>query len=304
EVSMLDTTLALHLMRAVDEGTHVLLVGDADQLPSVSAGNVLHDIISSRAFPTTELDTIFRQAQDSAIVRNAHKIKHGDFPELPPHPTDFYFIEKSELEEVRDEIVSLVTKRIPKEFGFSPKDDVQVMAPLYKTKAGVTELNEQIQNVLNPKSSKKNEIRVGFTVFREGDRVMQLRNNYDKDVYNGDVGVITGVTNGENLEVSVAYSSSALRSEAPVIYKNDEVREITLAYAVSVHKSQGSEYPVVVMPVVTSHFIMLQRNLLYTAVTRAKKLVILVGQKKAVFIALKNDKPQKRYSGLVNQLSK
>ncbi len=299
EASMLDSFLALHLLKAIKPGAHLLLVGDADQLPSVQAGNVLHDIIESGRFPVISLDVIFRQAKESAIIQNAHKIKNGVFPQLLPHPTDFYLFEIEDLEDVANEIVSLVTDRLPKQFKLDAKKDIQVMAPLYKTKSGVTELNKLIQAQLNPKSHKKNEVKYGFTVFREGDRVMQLRNNYEKDVYNGDVGIIVGIESGDNIRLLVEFPDKP----APKEYKDDQVRELTLAYAVSVHKSQGSEYPAVVMPITTSHYIMLQRNLLYTAVTRAKKLVVLVGSKRAIHIALNNDKPQKRYSGLARQIA-
>ncbi len=299
EASMLDSFLALHLLKAIKPGAHLLLVGDADQLPSVQAGNVLHDIIESGRFPVTSLDVIFRQAKESAIIQNAHRIKNGVFPQLLPHPTDFYLFEIEDLEDVANEIVSLVTTRLPKQFKLDPKKDIQVMAPLYKTKSGVIELNKLIQAQLNPKSHKKNEVKYGFTIFREGDRVMQLKNNYEKDVYNGDVGIIVGIENGDNIKLLVEFPDKL----APKEYKDDQVRELTLAYAVSVHKSQGSEYPAVVMPITTSHYIMLQRNLLYTAVTRAKKLVVLVGSKRAIHIALNNDKPQKRYSGLARQIA-
>ncbi len=293
EVSMLDTFLALFVLRAIEPGTHLLLVGDSDQLPSVQAGNILADLINCKQFPVIKLNTIFRQAQQSAIIRNAHKIREGEFPELPKHPTDFYFFSTETPEEALETVVDLVTKRIPKEFKFNPLLDIQVMAPLYKTTAGVNAINQRIQEVLNPASYKKNEVKYGMQILREGDRVMQLKNDYDKEVYNGDIGTITGVEVGKNTMVTVSFSDSRT-----VIFQDEEIKELTLAYAVSVHKSQGSEFSVVVMPVLTSHYIMLQRNLLYTGVTRAKKLVILVGQKRAIFIALQNDKPQKRYSGL------
>ena len=293
EVSMLDTFLALNLIRAIKPGTHLLLVGDADQLPSVQAGNVLHDLIASNQFRTIKLTEIFRQAQDSAIIRNAHRIQHGQFPELPAHPTDFYLFNHDDIGEVAEQIVELVTSRIPKQFKYDPRNEIQVMAPLYKTKAGVTELNAQLQAKLNPKSNQKNEVKLSFQTLREGDRVMQLRNNYEKEVFNGDIGTVVGIENKDNIKLTVEFADLG-----NVEYKNEQVRELTLAYAVSVHKSQGSEYPVVVMPIITSHYIMLQRNLLYTGVTRARKLVILVGTKKAIYIALNNDKPQHRYTGL------
>jgi exodeoxyribonuclease V alpha subunit len=298
ESSMLDLQLTHYLLQALAHGTHLLLVGDADQLPSVQAGNILADLISSEKFPVTALRTIFRQAQGSAIIENAHRIRDGEFPKVLPHPTDFYLFPADDLEQARQEIVSLVTDRIPSQFGYQPLKDIQVLAPLYKTLAGVAQLNNDIQDRLNPNRRGRFEIKFGNQVFRENDRVMQLRNNYDKDVFNGEVGIIQSIqkVDGET-RILIRFDDRV------VDYEFDELRELTLAYAVSVHKSQGSEYPVVVMPILTSHYIMLQRNLLYTAVTRAKKLVVLVGSKRAIFIALNNDKPQLRYSGLVERLN-
>lgn len=305
EVSMLDVFLANHLLRAVAPGTHILLVGDADQLPSVQAGNVLHDLIASNQFPTVELKTIFRQVAGSTIVQNAHRIRSGQFPELPKDDTDFYFFEEAELEGAANMVVELVTHRIPSKFGFSARRDIQVLSPLYKTMAGVSELNRRLQKSINPAARGQAEVNFGSMIFRQSDRVMQLKNNYEKGVFNGDLGEIKSVArSGGKITISVEYPD-VLKSDGFVVtYTDDEVREITLAYAVSVHKSQGSEYPVVVMPVTTSHYIMLQRNLLYTAVTRAKQLVVLVGTKRAIFIALKNDKPQLRYTGLIERLKK
>ena len=304
EVSMLDTFLAHQLVKAIRPGAHLLLVGDADQLPSVQAGNVLADLIGSKRFPTVELKTIFRQAQKSAIVQNAHRIRKGQFPSLPPHPTDFYLFEKDSIEDAAGEIVQLVTERIPAKFKFDPQEDVQVLAPLYKTAAGVSELNRRLQETLNPPKPGRGEVKLGWQTLREGDRVMQLKNNYDKEVFNGDIGKIVDVQHrsgdkGDEMRVRFPEQDGG----RVVTYEGDAVRELTLAYATSVHKSQGSEYPVVVMPILTSHYIMLQRNLLYTAITRAKKLVVLVGSKRALFIALGNDKPQLRYTGLRQRLA-
>lgn len=303
ECSMLDVILAHHLVSALSPGTHLLLVGDADQLPSVQAGNVLADLISSGSFPMIELKTIFRQAQESAIILNAHRIKKGFFPKFLSHPTDFYLFPEDDLEQAGQLIVDLVAERIPRQFGFNSKNDIQVLAPLYKTKAGVSELNKNLQEMLNPPMSSKNELKFGFQTFREGDRVMQLSNNYEKEVFNGEVGKIVEIKKTQKgYEVLVRFNNSTSLSGCIVSYQTDDLKELTLAYAVSVHKSQGSEYPVVVMPILTSHYIMLQRNLLYTAVTRAKELVVLVGSKKALYIALKNDQPQLRYSGLKQRL--
>lgn len=300
EASMLDMDLMYKLVCAINPGTHIIFVGDADQLPSVQAGNILSDLIRSKAFPTVELQTIFRQGKESSIISNSHRIKQGVFPEFLDHPTDFYLFEEDNVERVGQTIVELVTERIPQGMNIA-SDQIQVLAPLYKTAAGVSALNENIQNVLNPASRTRNELQFGYQTYREGDRVMQLRNNYEKEVFNGEVGRIISIEKkGKDIKVKVRFDEGEYYKD--VIYEGEEIRELTLAYALSVHKSQGSEYPAVVMPVVTSHFIMLQRNLLYTAVTRAKNLVVLVGSKKAMFIALGNDKPQLRYSGLGQRL--
>jgi len=303
EVSMLDTFVMKALIAAVKPGSHIFLVGDADQLPSVQAGNVLSDIIHSKRFPVVTLTQVFRQAQESDIIMNAHRIKEGMGPEFKTENTDFYFIEVDTVEDARASIVDLVSNRIPTEFGFNPYEDIQVLAPLYKTPAGVSQLNIDLQQTLNPKKRGKNEIPFGYTMFREGDRVMQLKNNYEKDVFNGDVGIVRDISVFDGSpEVSVSFGSGY--QVHTVKYAREELMELTLAYAASVHKSQGSEYPVVVMPMVTSHYIMLQRNLLYTGITRAKNLVMLVGQKKALYMALKNDTPMKRYSGLKKRLER
>lgn len=301
EVSMLDTFVMYALVNAVKLGSHILFVGDGDQLPSVQAGNVLSDIISSQRFPVVTLSQIFRQAKESDIIVNAHRIKNGQSPILCASETDFYFIDVVTAEEARGKIIEIVSETIPEKFGFVPQDDIQVLSPLYKTPAGVTILNKDLQDVLNPKSRSKRELIFGYSIFREGDRVMQLRNNYEKDVFNGDVGSIRDITvlNGSP-QVTVSFGSGF--QVKTVRYEYDEMNELTLSYAASVHKSQGSEYPVVVMPMITSHYIMLQRNLLYTGITRAKSLVYLVGQKKALFMALKNDKPLNRYTGLAKRL--
>ncbi|PJA38317.1 hypothetical protein CO180_03815 [candidate division WWE3 bacterium CG_4_9_14_3_um_filter_41_6] len=303
EVSMLDTFVMKALVDAVAPGTHVLFVGDSDQLPSVQAGNVLSDIIESKKFPVVTLTQIFRQAEKSDIVVNAHRIKNGQSPvfKTKDEETDFYFVDVQTAEDARAKIIEIVSEIVPAKFGFVPQDDVQVLSPLYKTPAGVSTLNKDLQNVLNPKSRSKRELMFGYTTFREGDRVMQLKNNYEKEVFNGDVGSIRDITVLDGSpQVTVSFGSGY--QVKTVRYEYDEMIELTLSYAASVHKSQGSEYPVVVMPIITSHYIMLQRNLVYTGITRAKSLVFLVGQKKALFMALKNDKPLNRYSGLRKRL--
>lgn len=296
EASMLDALLAHHLLKAVDPKTTVIFVGDVDQLPSVGAGNVLQDIIDSGAFPVVRLTEIFRQAQRSLIVVNAHRIRDGMFPvngsSRGEKLSDFYFIEKDDPEEVLAVVVELCTKRIPKRFGLDPVDDIQVLSPMHRGVVGAQRLNEVLQGALNPRGR---AVERAGRIFRVGDKVMQLRNNYDKDVFNGDLGRIHAVDE-ENQEIRVHMDGR------PVAYDFSELDEITHAYAVSVHKSQGSEYPAVVVPLVTQHYVMLQRNLLYTAVTRGRKLVVLVGSRKALAMAVRNDRIQKRYTLLAHRL--
>lgn len=296
EASMLDGLLAHHLLKAVDPKTTVIFVGDVDQLPSVGAGNVLQDIIDSGAFPVVRLTEIFRQAQKSLIVVNAHRIREGMFPvkgkSREGSLSDFYFIEKDAPEEVLEVVVELCAKRIPKRFGLDPLNDIQVLSPMHRGVVGARRLNEVLQRVLNPWGR---AVERAGRLYRVGDKVMQLRNNYDKDVFNGDLGRIEAVDE-ENQEIRVRIDGR------PVTYDFSELDEITHAYAVSVHKSQGSEYPAVVVPLVTQHYMMLQRNLLYTAVTRGKKLVVLVGSRKALAMAVRNNRIQKRYTLLAHRL--
>ncbi len=296
EASMLDALLIHHLLKAVPPKATLVLVGDVDQLPSVGAGCVLEDLIESGVFPVVRLTEIFRQARRSLIVVNAHRIRKGEFPIYrtdADHLMDFYFIEKDDPEAVLDIILRLCTERIPSRFGFHPVDDIQVLSPMHRGVVGAQRLNQELQAVLNPKGP---SIERGGRTFRVGDKVMQVRNNYDKEVFNGDVGRIARV-NTEEQEVVVRMDGRA------VSYDFSELDELAHAYAISVHKSQGSEYPAVVVPLLTQHYMMLQRNLLYTAVTRGKKLVILVGSKKALAIAVKNDKTQQRFTLLRHRLS-
>lgn len=290
ETSMLDLLLANHLLKALTPGTRLLLVGDVDQLPSVGAGDVLRDVIASGRAEVIRLDVIFRQAQDSLIITNAHRINKGQLPEFPKGARDFFMFTKDDPDEAAALIVDLVSSRIPKKFGLKPSD-IQVLAPMYRGAAGVMNLNVQLQAALNPPAPGKPERKVGGTLFRVGDRVMQTRNNYDKDVFNGDIGAITAMDLEEQtMTVSV--------DGRPVTYDWLDADELTLAYAASVHKAQGSEYPCVVLPLLTQHYLMLQRNLLYTGVTRAKKLVVIVGTRKALAMAVKNNKVAHRYSAL------
>jgi exodeoxyribonuclease V alpha subunit len=291
EASMLDLILAYNLLKAIGPDSHLLLVGDIDQLPSVGAGDVLRDLIDSEKTAVVRLDTIFRQAADSLIIQNAHRINRGQMPQTREGLGDFYLFIKNDINETADLLVDIVQNRIPHKFGLHPLDEVQVLAPMYNGSVGVANLNERLQQALNPPQGRKPEKRLGGRTFRVGDKVMQTVNNYDKNVYNGDIGRITAMDQiQQTLTVSI--------DGQPVVYDFLEADELVHAYAISVHKSQGAEYPCVVMPVVTQHYMMLQRNLLYTAVTRAKKLVILIGTRRALHIAVKNDKVSQRYSAL------
>jgi exodeoxyribonuclease V alpha subunit len=295
EASMIDTVLMHHLLKAVPVHATLILVGDVNQLPSVGPGNVLKDIIASGAVPVVFLTEIFRQAQDSSIIVNAHLINKGVIPALDTartERTDFYFIQKDEPEEVLKVILELLSGRIQRAFGLDPIDDVQVLSPMNRGTVGARNLNIELQQILNPG---EDGITRGGRNFRIDDKVMQIRNNYDKEVYNGDIGRILKI-NTEDQEVTVLFDGRR------VTYDYSDLDELVLAYAVSVHKSQGSEYPCVVIPLLTQHYVMLQRNLIYTAITRGKKLVILVGSKRALAIAVKNDKMQKRYTNLRAQL--
>jgi len=290
ESSMLDLLLTNHLLKAVDPAAHVLFVGDIDQLPSVGAGDVLRDVIGSDRAAVVRLTTIFRQAADSGIVVNAHRINRGEFPILNEFG-DFYFFSKEDPEEAADLLVDVVLRRIPEKFGFDPVDEVQVLAPMYRGACGVANLNNRLQEALNPASPQKPERRLSGRLFRVGDKVMQTTNNYLRETFNGDIGRIKAI---DPVEQTLAVSIDG----RPVVYDWGETDELVHAFAVSVHKSQGSEYPAVVMPVLTQHYLMLQRNLFYTAITRAKQLVVLVGTRRAIAIAVRNAKVRERHSGL------
>lgn len=293
EASMIDTLLMYSLLKAVPNHARVVLVGDINQLPSVGPGNVLKDIIASNIVPVTMLNEIFRQAAGSRIITNAHKINHGNFPDISNQTgSDFFFMESLEPEDVLKNILGLVGERLPKKYGFNPLNDIQVLAPMKKGVIGTENLNQVMQQLLNPKD---NPIFRGGRKFLIGDKVMQLRNDYKREVYNGDIGRIVKINAMEQQVV-------VLIDDREVIYEYADLDELVLAYAVSVHKYQGSECPCIVMPVHTTHFKLLHRNLLYTGVTRGKKLVVLVGTKKALFIAIKNDEVRRRYTGLQQAL--
>jgi exodeoxyribonuclease V alpha subunit len=295
EASMIDVLLMNHLLKAIPPSATLILVGDVDQLPSVGPGNVLRDIIASGAVEVVRLTEIFRQALESSIVVNAHRVNHGEFPQtrsVPGKPQDFYFIPREDPEKVLEIIKEMCLRRIPRAFGFDSLNDIQVMTPIHRGVVGVANLNRELQSLLNPEGE---EVVYGSRVFRLGDKVMQIKNNYEKEVFNGDIGKIVRIDREEQ-QVVVRFE------DREVTYDWSELDELTLAYAISVHKSQGSEYPAVVVPILPQHYIMLQRNLLYTTITRAKKLLIIIGTKKAIAIAVKNNKVQERYTSLKERL--
>lgn len=299
EVSMVDLLLFYNLLQALPPGCRLILVGDVDQLPAVGAGNVLRDLIASATIPCIRLQTIFRQARESMIVVNAHRINKGKFPFFNRQQKDFFFIREENPEKVARIIVDLCRERLPAFASFDSLEEIQVLTPMRKTPVGVERLNQLLQQELNPPARHKKEVVSRGMTLRLGDKVMQLRNNYTKEVFNGDAGRISFVDPEEG-ELVVAYPESQETRE--VAYDLSAMDELTLAYAISVHKSQGSEFPAVVMPVVTQHYILLQRNLLYTGITRAKRLVVLVGTPQAVAIAVGNNKVEKRYSNLDGRL--
>jgi exodeoxyribonuclease V alpha subunit len=295
EASMLDLLLTNHLLKAIPPGAHLLLVGDIDQLPPVGAGNVLRDVIDSGAAAVVRLDVIFRQAAGSYIIENAHRINQGQMPEWRPEQSqDFFLFQTDDPERAAELVGEIVQERIPRKFNI-PAHEVQVLSPMHRGAVGVGALNERLQAALNPPAANKPERRIGGHVLRVGDRVMQMRNNYDKDVFNGDLGRISAL---DPIEQTLAVRID----DRTVSYDFLELDELVHAYAVSVHKSQGSEFPAVVVPITTQHYMMLQRNLLYTAVTRARKLVVLVGSPRAVAIAVNNNKIADRYSALAERL--
>ena len=284
ECSMIDILLMYNLLKAVPETMRLILVGDVDQLPSVGAGNVLRDLIDSGAFPVVRLTKIFRQAQTSRIILNAHRINAGQMPEIRnAGSADFFFIEREDPEAAAREIVSLVSSRLPKHYRMPP-DAIQVLTPMQRGVVGATNLNMALQQAVNPGEG---GLKRGGFQFREKDRVMQIRNNYDKEVFNGDIGIISRVDEGEK-ELSVLFDGRE------VDYDVSELDELTLAYATTIHKSQGSEYPIVVMPLLMTHYVMLQRNLVYTGVTRAKQILVIVGTRKALGTAIRNTNVTRR----------
>lgn len=293
ESSMLDLELADSLLQATGDATRLLLVGDVDQLPSVGPGAVLRDVIESGKVPCVRLSQIFRQAEGSLIVKNAHRIHDGLMPEgAKSAGSEFYVIERTRPDLAAETILNLVSERIPGRFGFSARENIQVLTPMHRGEAGAMALNEKLQAVLNPEGP---SVSRGQKMLRLGDKVMQLRNDYDREVYNGDVGFIEKI-DAETRELLVRFD------DREVVYDESDLDELTLAYATSIHKSQGSEYPVVVVPILTQHFVMLSRNLLYTAVTRGKRLVVLVADPRALSIALGELRREMRLSYLAERL--
>jgi exodeoxyribonuclease V alpha subunit len=295
EASMIDILLMNNLVKAVEAGSHLLLVGDVDQLPSVGAGNVLRDLIESAVVPVTRLETIFRQAEDSYIVVNAHRINRGQMPIFAEDARDFFLFRLPDAEKAADMVIDVVAQRVPQKFGYHPHEDIQVLSPMHRGAAGVSALNRRLQARLNPPAEQKPQTQHGSRTFRVGDRVMQIRNDYDRQVFNGDLGRIIAMDRVDQL-LTIDFDG------VPVVYEFTQLDELMHAYAVSIHKSQGSEFPAVVVPILTQHYVMLQRNLLYTAVTRAEELVVLVGSKRAIAIAVNNNKIARRNTRLVTRL--
>ena len=294
EVSMVDMSLMAATLKALPNTSALVLVGDVDQLPSVGPGQVLADLIASGHVPVARLTEIFRQASESQIIVNAHRVNRGAMPDLAVPDTDtsdFYFAESIDAEHAAAKVVKIVSERIPARFGFDPIRDVQVLCPMNRGGAGARALNLDLQSALNPPHADRPSVeRFGYT-YRIGDKVMQIANNYDKDTFNGDIGFIKEI-DAEEAEALIDFDGR------DVVYPFGEMDEIVLAYATTIHKSQGSEYPAIVIPVVTQHYTMLQRNLLYTGMTRGKRLVVLVGQKKAIAIAVRGIQGRRRWSKL------
>ena len=293
ECSMIDMILMNALLKAIPEGMRLILVGDIDQLPSVGAGNVLRDIIDSGVFPVVRLTRIFRQAQSSRIIMNAHAINEGKFPDISNGKnTDFFYIEKEDPEEAVQEIVRLVKNNLPRYYK-TPWNHIQVLTPMQKGIVGAANLNLALQEALNPQGD---GLRRGGYLFRTGDKVMQIRNNYEKEIFNGDIGTVESVDLQERT-LKVNFDQHIIEYEA------SELDELVHAYATTIHKAQGSEYPIVVMPVLMNHYVMLQRNLIYTGITRAKKVLVIVGTRKALSYAVRNVTVTKRNTFLKERLS-
>lgn len=299
EASMVDLRLMASVLQALPSHGILVLVGDVDQLPPVGAGSVLNDLIGSQLVPSVRLNVIYRQAEESAIVHNAHRINRGEFPMLKSKARDFIFMKAEDPEQVAKLVIDAVVNRLPRSRRLHPMDDIQVLSPMRRSITGVEALNHELQDRLNPASPQKPQISIGGRIIRLGDKVMQIKNNYGKMVFNGDVGRVVDLDLEEGL-LTVLFNDAESRRR--VQYEFSECDELVTAYAISVHKSQGSEYRAVVLPFTTQHFMMLQRKLLYTAITRARELVVLVGSGKAIGIAVKNATTEERFSGLQDHL--
>ena len=297
EISMVDVPLMHALMRALPTSAALLVVGDVDQLPSVGPGQVLADMIGGGAFPVLRLTEVFRQAARSRIIVSAHRINEGVLPDLDPPEegeSDFYFVPAEDPEDAVQKVIELVSVRMPRRFGLDPIRDIQVLCPMNRGGVGARSLNVELQASLNPSGSQRVE-RFGWT-FAGGDKVMQIENDYDKEVYNGDIGYVEDVDPEEG-EVSAHFDGRR------IVYAFGELDALVPAYATTIHKSQGSEYPAVVIPMMTQHYVMLQRNLLYTGVTRGRRLVVLIGQRRALAIAVKAVSGRRRWSKLRERLA-
>lgn len=299
ETSMVDVSLMANLFRALPKNASLLLVGDIDQLPSVGPGMVLRHLIESRVVPVVRLTEVFRQAAHSRIITNAHRINEGGMPEISArsNDSDFFFVEREEPDQIAATLIELVKERIPAKFGLDPIRDIQVLSPMNRGSLGIRELNVRLQNELNPERPDEPLVEKFGWKFRPRDKVIQTENNYDKAVFNGDIGQIVKIDSDER-EVTVRFE------DREVLYDYGELDEVSLAYAITIHKSQGSEFPAVIIPLATQHYMLLQRNLVYTGITRGKKLVVLIGQKKALSLAVKNDRTEHRFSGLLARLIK
>ncbi len=295
EFSMVDVPLMASLCRALPPGCSLVLVGDPDQLPSVGPGSVLSDVLASGAVPSVRLTEIFRQAEASRIVRAAHDVRHGRLPGDGERGGDFAFIAREEEAEIANLVLRLVREEIPRRLGLDPLRDVQVLAPMHRGSLGIRELNSVLQSALNPSQPGQQGVERFGTAFRIGDKVLQMRNNYDKEVFNGDIGRIAAI-DSEARQVGIEFDGRR------VIYDFGELDEVELAYAISIHKSQGSEFPAVVMPLAMQHFMLLQRNLLYTGITRGRRLVVVAGQRKAFATAVRKDDTRMRHGGLLARL--
>lgn len=302
ELSMVDTNLFEAVLRALPLGSRLIMVGDCDQLPSVGPGNVLRDLIATNRFPVVQLDQIFRQSMQSLIITNAHRIVKGQMPELADHSSDFFFLPSNDPSEIRRTIVELCVTRLPASYGYSPLTDIQVLSPGRKGELGTMELNKRIQAAVNPPDKSKKEVSINGVLFREGDKVMQVKNNYNlswsksdgscgEGVFNGDLGILCAVDRR-------ASTLTVLMDDRVVLYELETAAELELAYAMTVHKSQGNEFPAVVMPMYPGAPQLSYRNLLYTAITRARSLLILVGTRKTIQTMIDNNKKTRRYTGL------